>query len=52
MYLEATQPKLNKMPEKANELKNKLNAWIEKVGAEKPRLVADIPAGELAGKKE
>ena len=42
---------INEMPEKAAELKEKLAVWKKEVGAEDPRLMKDIPANELRGKK-
>jgi hypothetical protein len=39
-------------PKKFASLKEKLNAWLEAVEAEKPRLKKNIPAEELSGKKK
>ncbi|MFK7740596.1 MAG: sulfatase [Planctomycetota bacterium] len=38
-------------PEEAAALRRKLEAWLEHVGAQRPRRYADIPADELPGKK-
>ena len=38
-------------PAAAAELRRALTAWLREVGAERPRTYAEIPAGELPGKK-
>ena len=38
-------------PAAAAELRRALTAWLREVGAERPRPYAEIPAGELPGKK-
>jgi arylsulfatase A-like enzyme len=43
---------ITSLPEKAAELKKKLNAWKQEVGATEPRLKKDIPEEELRGKKD